>query len=146
MGQAAHVAPGGGVDPGEVTTRARAHLARIATSVLMPEPSGFVKRTTCAACGANKELPSVREHLYCETVPGLDLVRVLPLGLAYRPGDEFFGESFRQHFGRMATRRRTPIWAAVGEPQPVPKTPEETETLRQRVQTLVDQASSARDA
>ena len=77
---------------------------------------------------------------------GLDLVRVLPLGLAYRPGDEFFGESFRQHFGRMATRRRTPIWAAVGEPQPVPKTPEETETLRQRVQTLVDQASSARDA
>lgn len=77
---------------------------------------------------------------------GLDLVRVLPLGLAYRPGDEFFGESFRQHFGRMATRRRTPIWAAVGEPQPVPKTPEETETLRQRVQTLVDQASAARDA
>lgn len=66
MGQAAHVAPGGGVDPGEVTTRARAHLARIATSVLMPEPSGFVKRTTCAACGANKELPSVREHLYCD--------------------------------------------------------------------------------
>lgn len=77
---------------------------------------------------------------------GLDLVRVLPLGLAYRPGDEFFEESFGQHFGRMAKRERTPIWAAVGEPQPVPKRPEDEEALRQCVQGLVDEASAARDA
>ncbi|MEC7518313.1 MAG: lysophospholipid acyltransferase family protein [Myxococcota bacterium] len=77
---------------------------------------------------------------------GLDLVRVLPLGLAYRPGDEFYEESFGDHFGRMARRRRTPIWAAVGEPMDVPRTPDDTEALRQRVQGLVDEASAARDS
>ena len=33
---------------------------------LRPPPSDFVKRGTCGSCGAAKELPSVREHLYCD--------------------------------------------------------------------------------
>ena len=35
-------------------------------TALLPEPSEFVKRTTCAACGGVKELPSVRPMLYCD--------------------------------------------------------------------------------
>ena len=33
---------------------------------LVPPPSAFVKRTSCAFCGAPKQLPSVREYLYCD--------------------------------------------------------------------------------
>lgn len=33
---------------------------------LMPPPSAFVKRQTCTSCGAPKQLPSVREYLYCD--------------------------------------------------------------------------------
>src|SRR5688500_15543504 len=35
-------------------------------AAMLPPASPFVKRTTCASCGASKQLPSVREHLYCD--------------------------------------------------------------------------------
>ena len=41
-------------------------LGSLDMTALMPEPSGFVKRTSCAACGGVKELPSVRPFLYCD--------------------------------------------------------------------------------
>ena len=35
-------------------------------AAFLPPASAFVKRTKCAFCGAPKQLPSVREHLYCD--------------------------------------------------------------------------------
>jgi hypothetical protein len=35
-------------------------------SAFLPPASAFVKRTSCAFCGAPKQLPSVREYLYCD--------------------------------------------------------------------------------
>ena len=35
-------------------------------TALLPAPTEFVKRGTCVACGAPKELPTVRQHLYCD--------------------------------------------------------------------------------
>jgi predicted RNA-binding Zn-ribbon protein involved in translation (DUF1610 family) len=32
----------------------------------LPPPSEFVKRGTCTSCGAPKQLPTVREYLYCD--------------------------------------------------------------------------------
>lgn len=40
--------------------------AAIDPTRFMPPPSDFVKRQTCAFCGAPKQLPSVREFLYCD--------------------------------------------------------------------------------
>ena len=76
---------------------------------------------------------------------GLSEVRVLPLGVAYRPGDEFVDESFGRYSSRMARRARTPIWATIGEPRPLPRTPADEETLRARVQELVGVSARARD-
>lgn len=75
----------------------------------------------------------------------LEHVSVLPLGVAYEPGAEFFDETFLNHMARMGARRRTPIWAVIGDPRPVPNTEEDRETLRAYVQTLVDRAAAARD-
>lgn len=77
---------------------------------------------------------------------GLDEARVLPIGLAYQPGDEYVGETFGQHMRRMAARKRTCVWAAIGEPMPTPKTAADEETIRLAVQALVDDAAQARDA
>ena len=35
-------------------------------TAFLPPASEFVKRTSCAFCGAPKQLPSVREYLYCD--------------------------------------------------------------------------------
>ncbi len=76
---------------------------------------------------------------------GLD-VKVLPIGLAYEPGCEFVDESFGQHLMRMSARRRTSIWACIGDPMPTPKSAEEEEAVRRAIQALVDRAAAARDA
>lgn len=76
---------------------------------------------------------------------GLD-VKVLPIGLAYRPGVEFVNETFGQHALRAVSRRQTTIWASVGEPQPVPRNEADTEALRSYVQSLVDGSAKQRDA
>jgi 1-acyl-sn-glycerol-3-phosphate acyltransferase len=75
---------------------------------------------------------------------GLD-VQVLPIGLAYEPGCEFVDESFGQHLQRMSARKRTPIWACIGEPVPTPKSADEEEAIRRTIQALVDRAAAARD-
>lgn len=73
-------------------------------------------------------------------------VKVLPLGIVYSPGMEYVGETFGQHLLRASTRKRTPIWLSIGDPEPVPVGVEEEEALRRRVQSLVDEAAAARDA
>ena len=35
-------------------------------SIMAPAPPGFVKRCTCAQCGAPKKLPSVTAYVYCD--------------------------------------------------------------------------------
>lgn len=47
---------------------------------------------------------------------GLD-VEVIPMGVAYPPGVEYYQESFVAHLGRVAGRWRTPVGAVVGEPR-----------------------------
>ncbi len=76
---------------------------------------------------------------------GIDHVKVLPLGVAYEPGAEFFGETFGEHALRMAARRRTPVWVAIGEPVRVPSKTDGQEGLRKRVQELALCAARARD-
>ena len=77
---------------------------------------------------------------------GLAEVRVLPLGLAYPPGAEFFDETFPAHLTRVGSRTWTPVWAVIGEPHEVPRSAEDEEALRAAVQRLVDRAAAARDA
>lgn len=75
----------------------------------------------------------------------LDHVSVLPIGVAYEPGTEFVGETLIGHLARTCARPRTPIWAVIGEPQPVPDNAAEEESLRAYLQGLVDRAAAARD-
>jgi hypothetical protein len=55
--------PGGYVDPAAAQA---AMAAVIDPTAMMPPPSEFVKRQVCVFCGAPKQLPSVREWLYCD--------------------------------------------------------------------------------
>ncbi len=75
---------------------------------------------------------------------GLD-VQVLPIGIAYEPGCEFVDESFTQHLTRMSRRRRTRVWACIGDPMSVPTKPGDEEAIRAAIQKLVDRAAAARD-
>jgi 1-acyl-sn-glycerol-3-phosphate acyltransferase len=76
---------------------------------------------------------------------GLD-VKVLPIGLAYEPGCEFVDESFGRHLLRMSARRRTSIWACIGDPMPVPSGQADEEGVRRAIQALVDRAAAARES
>jgi len=76
---------------------------------------------------------------------GLDNVKVLPMGVAYEPGAEFFRETFGEHALRMAARPRTPVWVTIGEPVAVPRKAEGQEGLRAQVQELATRAAQARD-
>ena len=76
---------------------------------------------------------------------GIDKVRVLPIGVAYEPGAEYTDETFGEHALRMASRRRTPVWAAIGEPVAVPRKAPDQEELREYVQELAHRAADARD-
>jgi 1-acyl-sn-glycerol-3-phosphate acyltransferase len=49
---------------------------------------------------------------------GLD-VEIVPMGVAYPAGVEYYQESFVAHLSRVAGRRTTPVGAAVGTPQRV---------------------------
>ncbi|MFK7986983.1 MAG: lysophospholipid acyltransferase family protein [Sandaracinaceae bacterium] len=77
---------------------------------------------------------------------GLAHVRVLPIGLAYRPGDEFADESFGDYSSRMSRGASTPVWATLGEPADVPRTADDEAKLRDVVQALVDRSVAARHA
>ena len=74
---------------------------------------------------------------------GVDL-DVLPVGLAYPPGTEYVDESLGSHAKRFLSRRRTPVWIAIGEPAPFPPQKDGAdEVIRARVQAMVDEARRA---
>ncbi len=78
---------------------------------------------------------------------GLD-VEIVPMGIAYPPGVEYFEESFASHLGRVAARRRTPVGAAVGEPRRVARRRASAlaASLQEEVQTLTHEARRLIDA
>lgn len=71
-------------------------------------------------------------------------VEVVPVGLAYEPGAEYHEDSFLEHLGATAGRRRTRVVACIGAGRPLEG---ETRALavayRDEVQTLVDAARAA---
>jgi 1-acyl-sn-glycerol-3-phosphate acyltransferase len=74
---------------------------------------------------------------------GLD-VDVIPIGLAYHPGSGYFDESLGQHARRFLSRKRTPVWIAIGDPIPFPADHKGAEELiRMAVQARVDEARAA---
>jgi len=72
---------------------------------------------------------------------GLD-VNVVPMGVAYPPGVEYFQESFAAHLGRVAGRLTTPVGVAVGTPRPVGqrRAAELAGSLHEEVQELTHSA------
>lgn len=74
-------------------------------------------------------------------VRGLD-VEVVPVGLAYPAGTEWFGDSFGSHAKKLAARRRTMVAVCIGEPQrSAGRGPRElAPSLRAEVQSLVSRA------
>jgi 1-acyl-sn-glycerol-3-phosphate acyltransferase len=74
---------------------------------------------------------------------GLD-VEVVPVGVAYPPGVEWFEESFGSHFENIAHRKRVPVGVALGNPRPLLGKPAEIATaLHDEVQDLVHLARRA---
>lgn len=76
-------------------------------------------------------------------VRGLD-AELLPVGIAYDPGSEFVDETFGEHLGRMAQRRRTRVALCVGEARPALLDREAMASqLRTDVEALVRKARTA---
>lgn len=76
-------------------------------------------------------------------VRGLD-AEVLPVGIAYEPGNEFFQESFMEHVTRVAHRPRTRVGLAIGSPRDASRDREAMAVeLHRDVQRLVHQARAA---
>jgi 1-acyl-sn-glycerol-3-phosphate acyltransferase len=74
---------------------------------------------------------------------GLD-VDVIPVGLAYHHGASYFDESLGQHARRFLSRKRNPVWVAIGDPIPFPADHKGAEDLiRAAVQAMVDEARTA---
>jgi 1-acyl-sn-glycerol-3-phosphate acyltransferase len=68
-------------------------------------------------------------------------VDLIPVGVAYEPGVEFFNETFGQHILRVLQRPRTRVAIRVGPPIPGGGTREAlSERLREAVQALVLEA------
>jgi 1-acyl-sn-glycerol-3-phosphate acyltransferase len=71
-------------------------------------------------------------------------VEVVPVGIAYEPGAEFWQETFVTHMTRVAARKRTRVAFAVGAPRPLGGNRKELcESLRAEVQALVHTARAA---
>jgi lyso-ornithine lipid O-acyltransferase len=71
-------------------------------------------------------------------------VELLPVGVAYEAGAEFFQESFPQYLVRMSQRRRTRVAICVGEPRIARGTRDSIAAEMQRaVQALVTDARAA---
>lgn len=74
---------------------------------------------------------------------GVD-VDIIPVGLAYPPGTEYVDESLGSHAKRFLSRRRNPVWIAIGDPEPYPAQKDGAdEVIRARVQAMVDAARAA---
>ncbi len=74
---------------------------------------------------------------------GLD-VEIVPMGVAYPPGVEYWEESFVSHLGRVAGRLSTPVGAVVGAPRQSEKAKAGAlaESLEAEVQSLTHAARS----
>jgi 1-acyl-sn-glycerol-3-phosphate acyltransferase len=79
-------------------------------------------------------------------VRGLD-TEILPVGVAYEPGAEFFGEAFGAYLARMAGRPRIPLALCFGAPRVAVGGREDlARGLRDEVQALVHRARASLDA
>ena len=78
--------------------------------------------------------------LAAKGVPDVDIV---PVGLAYPPGTEYVNESLGSHARRFLSRKRNPVWIAIGDPEPYPAGKDADEIIRARVQAMVDEARRA---
>jgi 1-acyl-sn-glycerol-3-phosphate acyltransferase len=69
-------------------------------------------------------------------------IEIVPVGLAYPPGTEWFGESFASHATKLAARTRTDIVVCIGDPRRSAGmgTAELAEAMRAEVQALVHRA------
>jgi 1-acyl-sn-glycerol-3-phosphate acyltransferase len=71
-------------------------------------------------------------------------VQLVPIGIAYEPGCEFFEESFVEHVARVAVRPKTRVSICFGPSRPAQGSPAQMAAeMQARVQTLVNQARSA---
>jgi 1-acyl-sn-glycerol-3-phosphate acyltransferase len=71
-------------------------------------------------------------------------VELVPVGIAYEPGAEFFQETFVQHMQRVASRPRTRVAVAFGAARPLSGSRKELcAALQGEVQALVHEARAA---
>jgi 1-acyl-sn-glycerol-3-phosphate acyltransferase len=71
-------------------------------------------------------------------------VELLPVGIAYQPGCEFFDENFVQHFARVGVRGKTPVSICFGRGRLAQGSPTEIAVqMQQEVQALVNRARNA---
>ena len=74
-------------------------------------------------------------------------VEVVPVGIAYEPGAEFWNETFMHHMQRVAGRPHTRLAVAFGTPQPIAgHRTAIAHAMHDQVQDLVLQARAALDA
>ena len=73
---------------------------------------------------------------------GLD-AEIVPVGIAYPPGNEFVDESLGQHARGFLSRPVNRAWVSIGEPIPVDGVVKDEERVRSRVQELVDRSRAA---
>ena len=68
-------------------------------------------------------------------------VELVPAGIAYEPGSEFFDESFMQHFARVAARPKTRVALCFGQGRPAQGSPAQMAAeMHQEVQALMHKA------
>ncbi len=70
---------------------------------------------------------------------GLD-VEIIPVGIAYPPGNEFTGQSLGAHARGFLSRRVNRAWISIGEPIAADLVVRDEELVRTRVQELVDRS------
>jgi lyso-ornithine lipid O-acyltransferase len=110
----------------------RARLERGRTVIVFPEGATFpgdeVRELQGGAFTAARGLP----------------VEIVPVGIAYEPGAEFYQESFIAHMQRVAARPKTRVACAFGAPRALAGSRKELcVTLRAELQTLVHAARAA---
>jgi 1-acyl-sn-glycerol-3-phosphate acyltransferase len=74
-------------------------------------------------------------------------VELVPVGIAYEPGSEFWDATFMQHMTRMAQRKLTRVACVFGRPRALPNQRKGlAASLREEVQSLVHEARKQIDA
>ncbi len=107
----------------------RRRLERGRTVIAFPEGGTF----------AGDEVQPFREGVFA-AMRGLT-VEVIPVGIAYDPGVEFFNETFMQHLKRVAARPITRVGLCFGEPRIASQSRRElVASLQGEVQALTHRA------